>query len=619
MESTPKSPWSGKRKLQAKMERVREAKLAKSDTLTSPSTADAPPEPTTSTTPGESSETPPRPLQGEHMSEESLDESLRVPVTAQLSEDDFSESDDSESFSNDDARQVYEEWLKEQPKHNVKMMAVMFMDALIDRFNMTTHGAANEVGLILSHNEKTIRMWRQDFYINQGRFTESRQGKHARLFILDDEGLRHKAAEWVRANATTKGKPNMNGAKFCTWVNTHLLPNAQLPPGCPQQIQPRTAIKWLHHLGFRPQAHKKSIYIDGHERDDVVAYRKLYLRKLEILSSTHLPPPSCEDGLTAVQIGNPAASKHLVLIFHDESSFHANEGQSVMWAEEGRVPIRPKNQGRGLMVSDFVTEFDGLLQLSIDEYRRAAESDPSIRMCAREILKFGTGAEGYWNNAKFLKQMEMAIKIADTKYPSDKYSKVWVFDQSSGHCAFREDALNVSRMNVGSGGAQPRMRDTIWDGKLQKLVFSDGRAKGMRIVLQERGVDTSGMKAADMRVVLGNHADFKNEKTALEHFTQERRHRAIFLPKFHCELNPIERVWGEAKRFTRAKCDYSFAGLERTIVPALESVRLDTIRKYFRKCREYMQAYREGNAGGNDVEGAVQVYKSHRRVFGNVQ
>ena len=32
------------------------------------------------------------------------------------------------------------------------MMAVMFMDALIDRFNMTSRGAANEVGLVLSHN-----------------------------------------------------------------------------------------------------------------------------------------------------------------------------------------------------------------------------------------------------------------------------------------------------------------------------------------------------------------------------------------------------------------------------------------------------------------------------------
>ena len=111
----------------------------------------------------------------------------------------------------------------------------------------------------------------------------------------------------------------------------------------------------------------------------MVEYHKLYLRKLEILSSTHLPPPACNDGTTAVQTGNPSATKFLVLIFHDESSFHANDGQSVMWAEEGRVPIRLKNQGRGLMVSDFVTEFDRLLQLSIEE-RTATAADPSVRM-----------------------------------------------------------------------------------------------------------------------------------------------------------------------------------------------------------------------------------------------
>ena len=57
------------------------------------------------------------------------------------------------------------------------------------------------------------------------------------------------------------------------------------------------------------------------------------------------------------------------------------------------------------------------------------------------------------------------------------------------------------------------------------------------------------------RLVLRSHADFKNEKTALESLVQEKGQRAIYLPKFHCELNPIERVWGEAKRFTRSHCD----------------------------------------------------------------
>ena len=117
---------------------------------------------------------------------------------------------------------------------------------------MTSCGVANEVGLVFSHNEKTIHAWRQDFYTNHGHFTESRQGKHARPFILDDKGLRHKAAQWVRANGTVKKRPNMTGAKFCTWVNTHLLADAEPPPGCPHQIQTHTAIKWLHYLVLRP-------------------------------------------------------------------------------------------------------------------------------------------------------------------------------------------------------------------------------------------------------------------------------------------------------------------------------------------------------------------------------
>ena len=143
MESSPKASWSRKSKLKGKMEQMREAKLAKSYAPTSSAMVDAQPEPTTSGTPGESSEAPSVSLQGAageneaEASTESLDESLRVPVTPPLS-DESSESDEaSESFSNDDAQQVYQGWLNEQPKHVVKMIAVMFMDALIDRFNIT--------------------------------------------------------------------------------------------------------------------------------------------------------------------------------------------------------------------------------------------------------------------------------------------------------------------------------------------------------------------------------------------------------------------------------------------------------------------------------------------------
>ena len=99
-------------------------------------------------------------------------------------------------------------------------------------------------------------------------------------------------------------------------------------------------------------------------------------------------------------------------------------------------------------MSDFVTEHHGLLKLTDEEYEGIHRSDASVPQCAREIFKFGASNEGYWNNEHFLKQMEKAIAIADIKYPRSVYNVVWLYEQSSGHCAFKEDSLNVKRMNV---------------------------------------------------------------------------------------------------------------------------------------------------------------------------
>ena len=41
--------------------------------------------------------------------------------------------------------------------------------------------------------------------------------------------------------------------------------------------------------------------------------------------------------------------------------------------------------------------------------------------------------------------------------------------------------------------------------------------------------------------------DFISEKPQLQHDLEARGHVCLFLLKFHCELNPIELVWGYAK------------------------------------------------------------------------
>ena len=44
-----------------------------------------------------------------------------------------------------------------------------------------------------------------------------------------------------------------------------------------------------------------------------------------------------------------------------------------------------------------------------------------------------------------------------------------------------------------------------------------------------------------------------------------KRHICLFLPKFHCELNWIERYWAAAKHYVRSNCLYTLAGLRETI------------------------------------------------------
>ena len=245
-----------------------------------------------------------------------------------------------------------------------------------------------------------------------------------------------------------------------------------------------------------------------------------------------------------------STKRKLVLIYHDESTFHSNDGESWVWAEAGKQPIHPKGQGRGIMVSDFIDEHNGFLKLSDEQFEEASKEHPGLLKEARSLLKFGIAGEGYWNNEKFMHQVRQAVAIAEIKYPKLTHNLVFIFDQSSGHTAYADDALNVNRMNVNPGGSQPRMRETVWNGTVQKMILPDGKPKGMKKVLEERGVDVRKMKAQDMRKKLREMHDFKYEKTKVETLITARGHCCIFNPKYHCELNPIERVWGYAKNYT---------------------------------------------------------------------
>lgn len=72
----------------------------------------------------------------------------------------------------------------------------------------------------------------------------------------------------------------------------------------------------------------------------------------------------------------------------------------------------------------------------------------------------------------------------------------------------------------------------------------------MKQVLEVRGVNVNKMKAEGIRKELQSMymSDFKYKKTKVETLLLDSRYKGYFIPKFHCELNPIERMWAHKVR-----------------------------------------------------------------------
>ena len=178
----------------------------------------------------------------------------------------------------------------------------------------------------------------------------------------------------------------------------------------------------------------------------------------------------------SVFLGSVDAEKHLVKIFHDESIFQSHEDQSTMWAMSDQTSIKPKGKGAGIMVSDFIEEFGGFLSLTDDDVQSLGNPTdlPNSPCAARVLLEYGQNREGYWKSEKFMEQVKKAVSIAEAKYPQDRFTLLFIFDQSCNHTAKAPDALVANKMNVKPGGGQPQLRDTIFRDAVQSFNDENG-------------------------------------------------------------------------------------------------------------------------------------------------
>jgi hypothetical protein len=301
-------------------------------------------------------------------------------------------------------------------------------------------------------------------------------------------------------------------AEIARTLGAVIVNDPEHPDGIRQRhgIKSRTARNWLHRLGYSWKDIKKGVFYDGHERPDVVQARKEFLQELK-----EMEPYLVEfnpDG-TMKEKDYPADCKvfgekrrPVIIIVHDESTFHANDGRHQAWMQDGHTFLRPKGSGKGIMISEFLLPWQRLNLRYIPEADRKRLNDAGVPSEATEVYEYGSG-KGYWDGEDLLKQVvEKAQPIAQALYPG--YEIVWIFDNATSHSVFKGDALSSKLMGLNPGGVQPHLRNGWYipedstERIIHPMVYTNAPShllnvpgaeitwipKGLKRVLQERGL-----------------------------------------------------------------------------------------------------------------------------------
>jgi hypothetical protein len=141
---------------------------------------------------------------------------------------------------------------------------------------------------------------------------------------LHDEAVRSQ----VKSFPTNIPSGKVTPASLVKHVNGEVFPQLGIIPSKPLSV--RTGRRWLIKLGWRYTAIKKGVYMDGHERKDVVLYRnKIFLPTMEKyeVRMVHYDGPD----LKCVEPKLAEGEKEIIPLFHDECCFHANDHTSSAW------------------------------------------------------------------------------------------------------------------------------------------------------------------------------------------------------------------------------------------------------------------------------------------------
>ena len=205
------------------------------------------------------------------------------------------------------------------------------------------------------------------------------------------------------------------------------------------------------------------------------------------------------------------------------------------------------------------------------------------------------------------------VDVSSIRAPAETYNKGPIDVRLVGHSKGLKQILlerglidGTSRLKSKCGTADKKKRK---DAKAK-----EGIGIGESVEVPKHAGVLNG-EACCLEYLLSEQPDFKDQQNAIQELVISRGHYCIFLPKYHPELNFIERYWSRVKWHARQYSDGSKEGLRKAADAALseEACDLALIRRYSRTAWRWVDAYSKG-LDGVLAQWAVRKSKKHRCV-----
>jgi hypothetical protein len=142
-----------------------------------------------------------------------------------------------------------------------------------------------EVSLITSKSQghgvshaRNLRTWIHQF-LGSGKLPFHRYGK-LRGTVLEDEDFAH--AIHIHLSGIAK-RGYIRAQDIVDFITTPDMQEKLDEMGAKKKkISLRTAQRWLHKMGWRYARKRNGMYIDGHEREDIVEYRTQFIKRWKV-------------------------------------------------------------------------------------------------------------------------------------------------------------------------------------------------------------------------------------------------------------------------------------------------------------------------------------------------